>query len=678
MTAPPDPQRFVVDLSAAPLPLRQPWQWCVGSGHATPRCAPTGRPSSRRRVATSASATCAFTASSTTTWARSSRRATSCSTRSSTPTGSSTSCCRIGMKPVVELSFMPRALSSGNDERVPLPGQHHAAARLRAVGRAGAAAGRALGRALRHRRGRELAVRGLERAEPAPLLERDQEAYFALYDATARALKAVDARLQVGGPATRRERLARRLRRALRGGQRRLRFRRHALLPDRCVRPHRVAGRRRAGRAATRRGADVHRRRPRAAVGQPAAPVLGAGGMSESAHDSELLRHLQENSFGYFIHEVNRQNGLVLDKTEEDWPASIAAVGMALTAYPVGVDAPLHGARRGRRAHPHDLALLRRQRAKRGRRRDRLPRLLLPLPAHAKRQARVVQRALEHRHRAPDRRRARRRRILRRRSADETEIRALATMLYERVEWDWMLQGSTTLCHGWQPEPEAGFLPYRWEGYDEALILYLLALGSPTHPHRAGLLRRVVQHLRVEEGLRHRLPVCGAALHPPAVARLDRLSRHPRRLHAREGAATISRTAGARRWSSSSTALRNPLGLAHVGELCWGVTASDGPGPADQEDRRRRARLLRLPGARRSRTAPTTARWRRGRWWPRCRSRPRSCCRRCRTFAGSRSRSPIRTASRRRSIRCSLAPTRATASAGSRGSTSASTKGQRC
>ena len=61
--------------------------------------------------------------------------------------------------------------------------------------------------------------------------------------------------------------------------------------------------------------------------------------MNASKDDSELLRHLQENSFGYFVNEVNRQNGLVLDKTEEEgWPASIAAVGMALTAYPVGVE----------------------------------------------------------------------------------------------------------------------------------------------------------------------------------------------------------------------------------------------------------------------------------------------------------------------------------------------------
>ena len=48
------------------------------------------------------------------------------------------------------------------------------------------------------------------------------------------------------------------------------------------------------------------------------------------------LGTLQRQSFGYFIHEANPENGLVADKTSPDWPASIAATGFALTAYTVG------------------------------------------------------------------------------------------------------------------------------------------------------------------------------------------------------------------------------------------------------------------------------------------------------------------------------------------------------
>ena len=53
--------------------------------------------------------------------------------------------------------------------------------------------------------------------------------------------------------------------------------------------------------------------------------------------DAELEK-LQRESFGYFLHETNPANGLVIDKTAPDWPASIAATGLALACYPVGVE----------------------------------------------------------------------------------------------------------------------------------------------------------------------------------------------------------------------------------------------------------------------------------------------------------------------------------------------------
>ena len=63
---------------------------------------------------------------------------------------------------------------------------------------------------------------------------------------------------------------------------------------------------------------------------------------------------------------------------------------------------------------------------------------------------------------------------------DEAEIRALADALYRRVDWRWAMNGGPSVTHGWRPE--SGFIPYRWTGYDEALLLYLLGLGSPTYP----------------------------------------------------------------------------------------------------------------------------------------------------------------------------------------------------
>jgi hypothetical protein len=51
-----------------------------------------------------------------------------------------------------------------------------------------------------------------------------------------------------------------------------------------------------------------------------------------------LLDTIQRGAFSYFLQETNEANGLVLDKTHPDWFASIAAVGLALAAYPVGVE----------------------------------------------------------------------------------------------------------------------------------------------------------------------------------------------------------------------------------------------------------------------------------------------------------------------------------------------------
>jgi uncharacterized membrane protein YbhN (UPF0104 family) len=60
--------------------------------------------------------------------------------------------------------------------------------------------------------------------------------------------------------------------------------------------------------------------------------------MDHQDGDTKLLEVLQREAFEYFLHETNPANGLVRDKTCEGWPASIAAVGLALTAYPVGVE----------------------------------------------------------------------------------------------------------------------------------------------------------------------------------------------------------------------------------------------------------------------------------------------------------------------------------------------------
>ncbi len=63
---------------------------------------------------------------------------------------------------------------------------------------------------------------------------------------------------------------------------------------------------------------------------------------------------------------------------------------------------------------------------------------------------------------------------------NDAEITTLADQIYERVEWPWMLNAGTTFSMGWYPE--SGFINNRWDVYSEMMMIYLLAIGSPTHP----------------------------------------------------------------------------------------------------------------------------------------------------------------------------------------------------
>jgi len=62
----------------------------------------------------------------------------------------------------------------------------------------------------------------------------------------------------------------------------------------------------------------------------------------------------------------------------------------------------------------------------------------------------------------------------------EKEIRALADSIYFRVDWQWAQAGAPGVTMGWHPE--SGFLSARWIGYNEGMILNVLAIASPTHP----------------------------------------------------------------------------------------------------------------------------------------------------------------------------------------------------
>ncbi|MGH9378380.1 MAG: glucoamylase family protein [Terriglobia bacterium] len=62
------------------------------------------------------------------------------------------------------------------------------------------------------------------------------------------------------------------------------------------------------------------------------------------------------------------------------------------------------------------------------------------------------------------------------------EVRRLALDIFNRVDWTWVAEDTPLLSQGWMPD--IGFLPYRWDDYSELMMMYLLGMGSSTHPLR--------------------------------------------------------------------------------------------------------------------------------------------------------------------------------------------------
>ncbi|UVK39182.1 hypothetical protein LHFGNBLO_000514 [Mesorhizobium sp. AR10] len=196
--------------------------------------------------------------------------------------------------------------------------------------------------------------------------------------------------------------------------------------------------------------------------------------------DDELLDCFQRAAFGYFLETVNPVNGLVADTSRPNWPASIAVVGFALSCYPIGVE---RGWMTRNDAASLTLATLRFFRNSRQGNGDdvtghkgfyyhfldmqtglRTWRCELSMVDTALLMAGVL---VAGAYFSSD-------------SEDEVEIRDLSDALYRRVDWRWAQGRRPTLRQGWKPK--SGFLYSDWEGYNEATILYVLAMASPDRP----------------------------------------------------------------------------------------------------------------------------------------------------------------------------------------------------
>jgi hypothetical protein len=293
--------------------------------------------------------------------------------------------------------------------------------------------------------------------------------------------------------------------------------------------------------------------------------------------EDSLIADVQHRTFRYFWETTNPDTGLAVDRYPSRSPASIAAIGFALTAYPIGVK---RGYITRAQAVERVLTTLRfLDSAPQGPAREGVAgykgffyHYLNPVTGTraAESELSTVDTAL----------------LLGgvlfcqayfdREAGPEAEIRRLAEAIYSRVDWRWAQVRSPAICHGWTPE--AGFLEFDWRGYNEAMIVYLLALGSPTHAVDASAWEAWTSTYdgswNSDFGLPHLAfaPLFG---HQYCQTWVDFRGLQDAYLRARG----IDYFENNRRavYAQRAYAVANPHGWKDYGVDVWGVTASDGP-----------------------------------------------------------------------------------------------------
>jgi len=343
-----------------------------------------------------------------------------------------------------------------------------------------------------------------------------------------------------------------------------------------------------APRPQRERGAQHSRRALLGTAG--ALGVLGAAGCSvmdrvsgggnhtaEETLPFNIVEDLAQRTFRFFWETTNPKNGLAPDRWPRTSPCSIAAVGFALTAYCIGVE---RGYVTREEVRERTLITLRFLRD-------------LPMGARPKGMAgyrgffyhfiemdtglrsgdselSTVDTALllcgalhaqsffdgEH--------------------ADEVRIRRLVDELTARVEWRWAQTRPPSIALGWKPE--SGFIKYDWQGYNEAAIVYLLAMGHPTRPLDASAWSAWTKDFRAnwstfhgQQGLAFP-PLFGHQYSNVWVDFRDLRDAFSRR-HNFDYAENSRRAAHAQR----AYAMLNPKGWKGYDADIWGLTACDGP-----------------------------------------------------------------------------------------------------
>ncbi|WP_422014866.1 glucoamylase family protein [Roseateles sp.] len=292
-----------------------------------------------------------------------------------------------------------------------------------------------------------------------------------------------------------------------------------------------------------------------------------------TAADARMLEDLQRTAFDYFMKLTRAHNGLVADTSRRGSPVSIAAVGFGLSAYPVAVE-------RGWLARD-----------------DAVQRSLTTLRFFAASDQSGTAASTGYRgfyFHFLDVQTGLRTWQSELSSIDtallvigmltaaayfsgatpaEAELRRLATALYDRVDWHWA-EHAGAVALGWKPE--CGFLNYGWQGYNEALVLYVLGLGSRTHPLTAASFQAWTLTYQWENLYDIDLLVAGPLfMHEFSHAWLD--LRGIRDRFMREKGSDYFENSRRATQVQRQYAIRNPRGFEGYGQDCWGLSAGDGP-----------------------------------------------------------------------------------------------------
>jgi hypothetical protein len=165
---------------------------------------------------------------------------------------------------------------------------------------------------------------------------------------------------------------------------------------------------------------------------------------------------------------------------------------------------------------------------------------------------------------------------------DEAEIRHLADTIYRRVDWPWMQAHSPLISMGWMPGQ--GYINYDWRGYNEGMLIYVLALGSPMQGVGSDAWTAWTQSYQRTWGSFEGQEYLGFAPlfgHQYSHVWVD--FRGIQDAYMREHGFDYFENSRRATYAQRAYAIANPMAWKLYGENIWGLTASDGPVASEQQ-----------------------------------------------------------------------------------------------